>query len=90
VQREHVWGLTTLCLNPFMAATGATRRQAVRGRAEAVAELGAAVEASVVRSQQHRANAGQAEKSAHTMSLAEGASGSDRHERRTRAVPDRR
>jgi hypothetical protein len=30
VGRKNVWGLTTLCLKPFMTATGANARQAVR------------------------------------------------------------
>ena len=46
----HVWGLTTLCLKPFMAATGAKTRQAARTSGGAKGcELGAALEASAVR-----------------------------------------
>jgi hypothetical protein len=68
VHRGHVWGLTTLCLKPFMAATGANARQAVR-RSGGVkgSEMGAALEAWAVQvaTRQRQCNAVRTRKCAH-------------------------
>jgi hypothetical protein len=71
VHKGHVWGLTTLCLKPFMAATGANARQAVRrsGGEEGVRDGGCPRGVGgAVASRQRQCNAVQTGKCAHRIS----------------------